>query len=198
MRGHLDTLKRVLDGDYSEATEEEKTRAVRELVQVCAVAAGAVTIQPIPFVDTALVTPIQIGLVQGIGKIHGYKLDKRSILEILSTFGASIVAQNVIMAAAKFIPFFGWLVTISMAYALTWAIGEVSDHYFRNGRNVDEAELKKMFERVYKAKKAEKEQSHKGDKTLKQKLEELKEARKDGLLTDEEFEAKKAELLAGF
>jgi uncharacterized protein (DUF697 family) len=194
----LDTLKRVLDGDYSEATEEEKTKAVRELIQVCAVAAGAVTIQPIPFVDTALVTPIQIGLVQGIGKIHGYKLDKRSILEILSTFGASIVAQNVIMAAAKFIPFLGWVVTISMAYALTWAIGEVSDHYFRNGRNVDEGELKKMFERVYKAKKTEKEASHKADKTLKQKLEELKDAKKDGLLTDEEFEAKKAELLAGF
>jgi uncharacterized protein (DUF697 family) len=198
MSGHLDTLKRVLDGDYSEATDAEKQRAVRELVQVCAVAAGAVTIQPIPFVDTALLAPIQIGLVQGIGKIHGYKLDKRSILEILSTFGASLVAQNVIMAAAKFIPFLGWVVTISMAYAMTWAIGEVSDHYFRNGRNVDEQELKKMFERVYKAKKAEKEESHKADKTLKEKLEELKEARKEGLLTDDEFEAKKAELLAGF
>ena len=198
MSAHLDTLKRVLDGDYSEATAEEKSKAVRELVQVCAVAAGAVTIQPIPFVDTALITPIQIGLVQGIGKIHGYKLDKRSILEILSTFGASIVAQNVIMAAAKFIPFFGWLVTISMAYALTWAIGEVSDHYFRNGRNVDEEELKRMFERVYKAKKTEKEASHKGDKTLEEKLQRLKNARKDGVLTDEEFEAKKAELLKGF
>jgi uncharacterized protein (DUF697 family) len=198
MSGHLETLKRVLDGDYSEATDEEKQKAVRELVQVCAVAAGAVTIQPIPFVDTALIAPIQIGLVQGIGKIHGFKLDKRSILEMLSTFGASLVAQNVIMAAAKFVPFLGWLVTMSMAYAMTWAIGEVSEHYFRNGRNVDEAELKKMFERVYKAKKSEKEKAHKGDKTLKEKLEELKEARKDGLLTDEEFEAKKAELLAGF
>lgn len=198
MSGHLETLKRVLDGDYSEATDEEKAKAVRELVQVCSVAAGAVTIQPIPFLDTALIAPIQIGLVQGIGKIHGFKLDKRSILEILSTFGASIVAQNVIMAAAKFVPFLGWLVTISMAYALTWAIGEVSDHYFRHGRNVDPDELKKMFDKVYKAKKTEKEQSHKGDKTLKQKLEELKDAKKDGLLTDEEFEAKKAELLAGF
>ena len=198
MSGHLDTLKRVLDGDYSEATEDEKARAVRELIQVCAVAGGAVTIQPIPFVDTALLAPIQIGLVQGIGKIHGYKLDKRSILEILSTFGASIVAQNVIMAAAKFIPFLGWLVTISMAYALTWAIGEVSDHYFRNGRNVDEAELRSMFDRVYKSKKTEKEREHKANKTLKQKLEELKEARKEGLLTDEEFEKKKADLLAGF
>ncbi len=198
MSSHLDTLKRVLDGNYENATEAEKTRAVRELIQVCSVAAGAMTVQPIPFVDTALIAPVQIGLVQGIGKIHGYKLDKKSILEILSTFGASIVAQNLIMAAAKLIPFFGWIVTISMAYALTWAIGEVSDHYFRNGRNVDEDELRTMFDRVYKSKKDEKAKEHKRDRSLKDKLEQLKEARKSGLLSEEEFESKKAELLAGF
>jgi uncharacterized protein (DUF697 family) len=198
MSGYLDTLRRVLEGNYDDATEEEKTQAVRELVAVCSVAAGAMTIQPIPLLDSALIAPIQIGLVQGIGKIHGYKLDRKSILEILSTFGASIVAQNLIMAAAKLIPFFGWVVTISMAYALTWAIGEVSDHYFRNGREVDEGELRQMFDRVYKRKKEEKAAAHKANKTLKAKLEELKEARKAGLLTDEEFEAKKAAVLADF
>lgn len=198
MGSHLDTLKRVLDGNYENASEAEKTQAVRELIQVCSVAAGAMTIQPFPLMDTALIAPIQIGLVQGIGKIHGYKLDKKSILEILSTFGASIVAQNLIMAAAKLIPFFGWVVTISMAYALTWAIGEVSDHYFRNGRNVDEDELRAMFDRVYKTKKEEKSKEHKRNDSLKVKLEQLKEARKAGLLTDEEFEVKKAALLADF
>lgn len=199
MASHLETLKRVLEGDYDEATEEEKTKAVRELVQVCSVAAGALTIQPIPLLDSALIAPVQIGLVQGIGRIHGYKdLDNKAVLEMLSTFGASIVAQNVIMAAAKLIPFFGWVITISMAYALTWAIGEVSDHYFRNGRNVDEEELKAMFERIYKRKKEEKAAEHKADKTLKAKLEELKKAREAGLLTDDEFEAKKAAILADF
>jgi uncharacterized protein (DUF697 family) len=196
--GHFETIKRVVEGDYSGASDEEKARAVRELVQVCSVAAGAVTIQPLPIVDTVLVTPIQIGMVQGIGKIHGYKLDSKSIVEILGTFGASIVAQNMIMAAAKFIPFVGWVVSISIGYALTWAIGEVSDHYFKNGRHVDEAELKAMFERVYRAKKAEKTEQHKADKTLRDKLAELKRAHTDGLLTDAEFEAKKAELLASF
>ncbi|MBL8943758.1 MAG: DUF697 domain-containing protein, partial [Myxococcales bacterium] len=132
MSGHLDTIRRVLDGDYTDASDEDRQRAVRELVQVCSVAAGAMTIQPFPLLDTALIAPIQIAMVQGIGKIHGHKLDTKSVLEMLSTFGASIVAQNVIMAAAKLIPFFGWVVTISMAYAMTWAIGEVSDHYFRN------------------------------------------------------------------
>lgn len=198
MAGHLETMKRVLDGDYTDASEEEKTRAVKELVQVCSVAAGAVTFQPFPLVDTVLITPIQIGLVQGIGKIHGYKLDTKSILEMLGTFGASIVAQNLIMAAAKLIPFVGWVITISMGYALTWAIGEVSDHYFRNGRKVDEAELKAMFERIYKTKKAEKTEQHKADKTLKEKLEQLKKARADDLITAEEFESKKAEILTRF
>jgi uncharacterized protein (DUF697 family) len=198
MAGHLDTIKRVLDGDYSGASDEEKARAVKELVQVCSVAAGAVTIQPIPLVDTILITPIQIGLVQGIGKIHGYKLDSKSVLEILGTFGASIVAQNLIMGAAKLIPFVGWVVSISIGFALTWAIGEVSDHYFKNGRNIDEAELKAMFERIYKAKKAEKTEEHKSDKTLKDKLEQLKKAKADGLLTEEEFEAKKSEILGRF
>lgn len=198
MSGHLDTIRRVLDGDYTDASDEDRQRAVRELVQVCSVAAGAMTIQPFPLLDTALIAPIQIAMVQGIGKIHGHKLDTKSVLEMLSTFGASIVAQNVIMAAAKLIPFFGWVVTISMAYALTWAIGEVSDHYFRNDRRIDEAELKAMFERIYRAKKAEKTEQHKSDTALRDKLAQLKKAHADGLLTDAEFEAKKAALLASF
>ena len=198
MAGHMDTIRRVLDGNYDDATDEQKQAAVRELVQVCSVAAGALTVQPFPFVDTALIAPIQIAMVQGIGKIHGYKLDRRSVLEMLSTFGASIVAQNVIMAAAKFIPFLGWIVTISMAYALTWAIGEVSNRYFLSGRSLDEAELRAMFDRIYKEKKEEKARAHKQDKTLRTRLEELKDAKKQGLLTDDEFEAKKAEILASF
>ncbi len=198
MSSHIDTLKRVLDGNYDNASDAEKQKAIRELIQVCSTAAGAVTVQPIPFVDSALITPIQIGMVQGIGKIHGYSLDKKSILEMLSTFGASIVAQNVIIAAAKFVPFFGWLVTISMAYALTWAIGEASTRYFASGRTLGEDELRSIFSDTYKTKKDEKSKQHKGNKTLKARLEELKEAKRDGLLTDEEFEAKKAKILADF
>ena len=198
MAGHLETIKRVLDGNYTDASDEEKRLAVEQLIRVCSVAAGAVTIQPFPFVDTALITPIQLAMVQGVGKIHGYKLDTKSIVEMLGTFGASIVAQNLIMGAAKFIPFFGWVVSISISYALTWAIGEVSNHYFRNGRHVDEGELKAMFERIYKSKKDEKTAQHKGNKTLKTKLEELTKAHEGGLLTQEEFEAKKAELLSSF
>jgi uncharacterized protein (DUF697 family) len=198
MATYLETLRRVMDGDYEHASQQEKDAAIRDVIQVCSIAAAAVTIQPVPFLDTALITPIQIAMVQAIGRVHGYSLDRKSIVEILGTFGASIVAQNVIMAAAKLIPFAGALITISMAYALTWAIGEVSDHYFRNGRGVPQGELPDMFKRIYEQKKAEKQAAHKSDESLKSKLEQLKNAYEAGLLTEEEFARKKEDLLKSF
>lgn len=195
---YLETIRKVMDGDYEHAPQAEKDAAVRDVIKVCAVAAAAVTIQPIPLLDTALISPIQIAMVQAIGRGHGYKLDRKSIVEILGTFGASLVAQNVIMAAAKLIPFAGWLITTSMAYALTHAIGEVSDHYFRNGRGVPQSELKDMFKRVYEQKKAEKQRANEGNATLKDKLEQLKKAHESGLLTEDEFAKKKEQLLASF
>jgi uncharacterized protein (DUF697 family) len=196
--GYADTLRRVMEGDYAGASAEEKQRAVADVVQVCSVAAAAVSIQPFPLLDVALVTPIQIGMVQAIGRVHGHSLDRKSILEILGTFGASIVAQNVMMAAAKFVPFAGWIVASSMAYALTWAIGEVSEHYFRNGRGVPQDELRTMFRRVYEQKKTEKQRQHEGDTTLKERLEQLRQAHQAGLLSEEEFMRKKEEILGSF
>jgi uncharacterized protein (DUF697 family) len=198
MPSYLDTLERVMKGDFDGASDAEKDEAVRDVIQVCSVASAAVAWQPIPFVDTVLVSPIQIAMVQAIGRIHGHKIDQKSVVEILGTFGASLVAQNLIMAAAKFVPFAGWVVGMSMAYSLTWAVGEVGDHYFRNGRGVPQQELQQMFDKVYKRKKAEKQQEHRSNESLKDRLEQLGEAYRAGLLTEEEFEAKKQDLLAGF
>jgi uncharacterized protein (DUF697 family) len=198
MPSYKDTLERILQGDYQDATPEERTQAVRDVINVCSVAAGAVAFQPIPFLDMALISPIQIAMVQGIGRIYGHRLDQKAIIEMLSTFGASLLAQNAIMAAAKFVPFAGGLVGISMAYALTYAVGEVADQYFRQGRGMTDTELRSMFDRVYKQKRAEKQAEHKEDANLKDRLEKLKKARADGILTEEEFEKKKQEILHGF
>ena len=198
VQDYKQVVDRVLAGDFDHASEEERREAVERIVQLSAVAAGAVAFQPIPLLDTVLISPIQIGMVQAIGRIHGHRLDEKSILEMLSTFGASILAQNVILSAAKFIPIFGWLTAVSMAYALTWAVGEVSDYYFREGRGVAPEELKARFDEVYRAKKSEKESSLKnaGADRLKDRLAQLAEARDAGLLSDEEFEQKRRDILA--
>jgi uncharacterized protein (DUF697 family) len=198
MADYAEVLGKVLRGDYDDASPEERDGAVRALVNLCSAAAAAVAFQPIPFVDVALISPIQVGMVQGIARVYGHKLDQRSIMEILSTFGASLVAQNVLMAAAKFVPVLGWLAAVSMAYATTWAIGEVSDHYFRNGRGVPADELRSMFQRTYQQKRSEKEKQHRADDTLKRRLDQLKEAHAAGLIDDEEMRVKKEQILKDF
>lgn len=195
---YKETLERVIAGDYDGASDHEKREAIKDIIQMCSVAAGAVAIQPVPLLDVVLISPIQIGMVQAVGRIHGHKLDKTSVLEILGTFGASLVAQNVIMAAAKLIPFVGWIIAPSMAYALTYAIGEVSDYYFSHGRGVPESELKAMFKEVFEQKKTERQAAYKEAGSLKQRLTELTEAFEAGLITADEFEQKKQDVLNAF
>lgn len=190
------TFDRVLGGDFDEASELEKTAAVHEVLQVSSIAASAVSIQPIPFVDMILIAPIQIGMVQCIGRIYGYRLDKKAVVEILSTFGASLVTQGAMMSAAKLIPFVGWLVTVPMAYAMTWAVGEVAHYYFRMGRGVPPSELSSMFDRVYRQKKEERKAAQKNAPSIHDRLADLVKAREEDLVTDEEFEAAKAKILS--
>lgn len=171
-----ETINRVMAGDYDEATPEERAVAVRELITVCSVAAGAVAIQPLPLFDLLLVSPIQVVLAQGIGRIYGHRLDQKAVLEMLGTFGASLVAQNVMMAAAKLVPFAGWIAAAAMAYATTWAVGEVADHYFRHGRGVAPEDLRRLFRKVYEQKKEERESVMKNAPSLKERLEQLNEA----------------------
>lgn len=200
MASYTETMKRVMEGDFGDASEQERDEAVADVIRVGSIAAAAVVIQPIPFVDIATLSPIQITMVQAVGRVRGFTdLNSKSVLEILSTFGASIVAQNVLISAGGLLgPFLGPMVKVPMAYALTWAIGEVSDHYFKTGRGASPDELKSMFKKVYKQKKAEKEAAGRTAGTLKERLDQLKEAYAAGLLTEEEFQRKKEEMLADF
>ena len=195
MAGYADTIGRVMSGEYADADEETRRQAVRKLVTVCSASAAAVTIQPIPLLDAALISPIQMLMVQGIGHTYGYELDRKSIIEMLSTFGASILSQNLMMAAGKLVPFVGWAMSASMAYALTYAIGEVSQAYFASGRGLTSSQMTDMFKSVYQAKRKEKRSDMKNG-SLKDRMAQLRDAYEANLISEEEFERKKAELLA--
>ena len=78
------TFDRVLSGDFEDADDLERAAAVQEVLQVSAIAASAVSIQPLPFVDMVLIAPIQIGMVQAIGRVHGHRLDTKAICERIS------------------------------------------------------------------------------------------------------------------
>jgi uncharacterized protein (DUF697 family) len=193
--GYMETIARVMHGNFERATEGEKLAAVRDVTVVCSVAAAAVAVQPVPLLDIALLAPIHVAMVQAIGQAHGHKLDAKSVVEVLATFGGSIVTRSVLGSVVKVIPVFGWAASASMAYAMTYAIGEASHCYFKSGRGLSSAELRSMFRSVYDEKRAEKAESARANETLKDKLRQITDAYEAGLLTEEEYRKKKEEVL---
>jgi uncharacterized protein (DUF697 family) len=193
--GYLETIARVMHGNFENATDADKLAAVRDVTVVCSVAAAAVTVQPVPLLDIALLAPIHVMMVQAIGQVHGHKLDAKSVVETLATFGGSIVTRSVLGSVVKVIPVFGWAASASMAYAMTYAIGEVSHCYFMSGRGLSSSQLRSMFRAVYDAKRAEKTAAAKANETLKERLRQVTEAYESGLLTEEEYRKKKEDVL---
>jgi uncharacterized protein (DUF697 family) len=145
-------LDAILERRTDEWTESERREAMRGLVQAASASAAVAALQPIPFLDPVLLTPIQVGMVQAAARIHGYPIDKKSALELLKSFRVSLLARHLVIAGAKFVPTLGALVSAPLAYALTSALGEFADRYFERGRSMPPAEMRDTLDRLYRAK----------------------------------------------
>jgi hypothetical protein len=85
---------------------------------------------------------------------------------------------------------------------LTQAIGEVSRHYFANGRKLDAKALRARFDRTYRARRAARAKRRGDDaqaaRDLEAKLEDLRRRRDRGEIDEATFQREKEALLASF
>jgi uncharacterized protein (DUF697 family) len=203
MDGFHQTLKRVLDGDFDLASAEEKDQAVRRLINTGCAAAMVAALQPVPGLDVALIAPIHVGMVQGIGRVHGYSLDKKSVLEIFRNVRSGLLTQHATLFAAKLVPAVGTILAVSVAHGLTYAVGALGDYYFRAGRNmmpeVMRATLHQAYaehlERTCKSKWCEVRAFFQRRPSAKRQLRELERDRRAGLVSDDEAERRVGEIL---
>jgi uncharacterized protein (DUF697 family) len=195
-------LERGLGGDFDRTTEREKSKAVVKTIRTCSMATALVSLEPFPIVDSAVMIPMQFRMVQAIGCIHGYVIDFNEVQNrIFKAFPGRLIALHSALACSKFvgfIPIVTDLFEASLAYALTSTIGELSDRYFRSGRTMPHARLAAEFDdiykRVYRQQRKELEALW-GNPSLRRQFDQLKAARRDGLLSDDEFEHRLEELL---
>lgn len=122
-----------VDADKTEhENTEEVTRAAATLV-------AAVTAEPIPWVDLALILPLQVKLVVHIGRIYGFDVSRararRVILELLGAVAYGWAWRQALRELGKVLfPFVGGLLTAPLAYAGTFALGHLAERYFRAQR----------------------------------------------------------------
>ena len=123
----------------TDISDEQKVSRITHIA--CATCAG-VAIQPIPFADIFVLTPIQAYFASRIAAIRGVPVSESDaadwIKEIVGIVGMGIIAQQVAIGIWKIVTFgLGGLLTIPLVYGLTYAVMKVSDAYFAaKARNV--------------------------------------------------------------
>jgi uncharacterized protein (DUF697 family) len=67
--------------------ESQRKEMAKEARQISAWAAAAIAPMPIPFADIWTITPVQMLMVRAIGNIYGYKIDAKTLKEMLAVVG---------------------------------------------------------------------------------------------------------------
>ena len=122
-----------------------------------AIVNGALELLP-ESLSTLAIIPLQMKLVYGIGKSHGFELDRGHIKDFLATVGVGLTSQYLEQAGRKLLGGLlgkvggGMLrglgnqaVSSGMSFASTYALGHVAKRYYAGGRTLSTQTLKDTF-----------------------------------------------------
>ncbi len=108
-----------------------------EAITATSVQNGAVGLVPfIPGADMPIMTLNQIKMVLQIATAYGQPLDKDRIKEIVAVVAGAFICRNIVRSATKAIPFAGWLISGTMGFAATEAMGRAMLEYFEAGGDI--------------------------------------------------------------
>ncbi len=133
---------------------------IRDMVQSAAIMAGALELLPHSLATLGIV-PVQMRLVYRIGKAYGFELDSGHIREFLAVAGAGMASQMVEGIAERVARgLFGGLLggltgrVVSqatgsgVAFASTYAVGELAKQYYAGGRRFSSIELRQAYDQL--------------------------------------------------
>ena len=184
-----------------ESDKKAKAQAIVRSHVLWAMGGGLI---PVPLVDFAAVTAIQLEMLQQLAELYGVNYSQSNGKTFVSALTGTTVAR-LGASLIKAIPGFGTVLggaSMSLASgASTYAVGQVAiDHFAKSGDlgNFIEDQLKKAYEDAFQKGKSyvsdlENERQEAAD--VYQTLEKLGKLKEQGILTEEEFQAKKKQLL---
>jgi uncharacterized protein (DUF697 family) len=137
----------------NDLTEDQK---VKQLITIFSTTCAAIAIQPIPFADIFVLTPIQGIMGKKIADIKGYSITESGAIdvfkEIAGLVGLGLLAQQLVIGAYKtVIPFLGAITTIPLVFGLTYGMGYVMDYYFEKkikNERIEPEVIKDIFKRA--------------------------------------------------
>lgn len=153
----LPLISQVLDNfNFDVDPDKSRDENVEEVIKSAALLSGAIAVEPIPFADILLITPVQAKMVLHIGKIYGFEMTPERARDIVTELGAVVAygfaARQVMRGIIKTVaPIIGGVVTAPLVYGWTFALGRLAERYFQakiEGRTFTKVEQKQVAQKV--------------------------------------------------
>ena len=143
----------------TDISDEQKVSRITHIT--CATCAG-IAVQPIPFADIFILTPVQAYFGTRIAAIRGVPVSESEVLdlikEIIGIVGMGIIAQQLAIGVWKMVTGgLGGFLTVPLVYGLSYAVMNVIDAYYiakAKKSKLSEAQMKKIWKKAFREGKA--------------------------------------------
>jgi len=117
-----------------------RSAEAENLIKTYVIGSVAVGALPVPLIDLAAISGLQLRMIQKICQLYGHKFSEQVVGSILTSLAGGVLATTVglsIASTAKFIPGFGWALSMlsmpAVSGAATYAAGKVFVKHFEEG-----------------------------------------------------------------
>jgi uncharacterized protein (DUF697 family) len=160
---------------------------------------------PFPIVDIAAVTGVQLDMISRLCRIYGVDYSESIGKSLLSALAGSTLARigaSLVKTIPVAGPFLGGVSMAVLSGATTFALGQVFISHFENGGTLQDFDFK-AYQKYYEenlelgkkvASKLKQEQGSQSQDAF-ARLEKLNKLKEKGIITEEEFQRKKEEVL---
>jgi uncharacterized protein (DUF697 family) len=135
-----------LENDDTAAPLNGAERELRAeiLIRNHVLAACAASIVPVPLLDLAAITAVQVSMIQKLAAMYGRTFSESPVRNVVAALVGGVVGQGAGVVAAislaKFIPGIGWMIGMVSLPAIvggsTYAIGRVFLRHFEQGGSI--------------------------------------------------------------
>lgn len=124
-------------------THKQK-KACTKIITTASVSAGGVGagLAQVPLADSAVITPIQIGMIVALGRVFDIRVSESAAKGIIGSAGASIVGRGTVQLVLGWVPILGNIINTATAAGLTEAIGWIAVAHFYNLQQQDKAKYR--------------------------------------------------------
>ena len=148
----VNEVKEILDKIATNDSLSEATK-VRWIIRGGSLFCALVAMQPLPFADVLLLTPIQVAMIHYLAKSMNIPMSENGAKEIVvyiaGVMGFGLMAQHTILGLYKAgLPFLGGVTTVPLVFAATYGMGIAAQTVLQarqTDRAISDAEVKSIY-----------------------------------------------------